>query len=234
MTNTRLGTLPDLGRIEDRDCPSQWHQLAPTGWPTSSIRLDGLTYDHLSETSRQPGAEKPASNVCWWDWWLKQDATFSEQPYLQLAKVMAAHGDQGDAADIAYYGRLRGTRLAWDGGQYGRWLLLFLFDVTVGYGIGGYSWHALIWVVGLTVLGARVLQSSHGGSKHSMCWRFGASMSQVLPIIEINREFSDFFNDPKRKNLSGRQSAIFSVLSVIGWALGLFIVAALSGLTQHS
>jgi hypothetical protein len=234
MTNTHLGTLPDLGATEARDCPGKWQDPVPTGWPNSGMALDGLTYDHLSETGRQAGADRPASNVCWWDWWLKQDSTFSEQPYLELASVMAAHGDQGDASDIAYYGRLRDTRLAWDGGQYGRWLLLFLFDVTVGYGIGGYSWHALIWVGGLTLLGARLLQNSKGGSKHSAFWRLGASLSRVLPIIEINREFSDFFNDPKRENLTGRQIAIFSVVAIIGWALGLFIVAALSGLTQHS
>ena len=32
-------------------------------------------------------------------------------------------------------------------------------------------------------------------------WCFGASLSRLLPGIELNKEFADFFNDPNRENL---------------------------------
>ena len=35
--------------------------------------------------------------------------------------------------------------------------------------------------------------------KHGFVWCFGASLAPLLPVIEINREFTEFFNDPKRE-----------------------------------
>ena len=51
-------------------------------------------------------------------------------------------------------------------------------------------------------------------------------------MIEINKEFTDFFNDPNRTRLTGWQSFVFSVVSLIGWVLGAILIAAVSGLTQ--
>jgi hypothetical protein len=68
---------------------------------------------------------------------------------------------------------------------------------------------------------------------HRFFWCFGASLSRLLPVIEINKEFSDFFNDPKRERLTGWQSGIFSVIGIIGFVLGAVLVAAVSGLTQN-
>jgi len=53
-------------------------------------------------------------------------------------------------------------------------------------------------------------------------------------VIEINKEFKDFFDDPKRTRLKGWQSLLFSVLGVAGWVLGAALIAAFSGLTQSS
>ena len=70
--------------------------------------------------------------------------------------------------------------------------------------------------------------------QHGPIWCFGASLSRLLPVIEINKEFTEFFNDPKRKRLTGWQSFFFSAMGIIGWVLGLILVAAVSGLTQSS
>jgi hypothetical protein len=53
-----------------------------------------------------------------------------------------------------------------------------------------------------------------------------------LPVIEINKEFTDFFNDPERKNLKFWPSMLFSALGIIGWILGGVLLVAVSGLTQ--
>ena len=67
---------------------------------------------------------------------------------------------------------------------------------------------------------------------HGPIWCFGASLSRLLPVIEVNKEFADFFNDPKRERLTGWQSFIFAVVSIVGFVLGAILIAAVSGLTQ--
>jgi hypothetical protein len=54
----------------------------------------------------------------------------------------------------------------------------------------------------------------------------------LLPIIELNKEFGEFFYDPQRERLQGWQLAFFSAYALWGWVLGLLLVAAMSGLTQ--
>jgi hypothetical protein len=63
-------------------------------------------------------------------------------------------------------------------------------------------------------------------------WCLGASLSRLLPVIEINKD-TDFFNDPSPA-LQSVASYLFSVLGVIGWLLGAVLVIAFSGLTQSS
>jgi hypothetical protein len=69
---------------------------------------------------------------------------------------------------------------------------------------------------------------------HGFFWCFGASLDRLLPVVGINQEFSEFFNDPKRERLTGWQSFIFSAIGIIGFVLGAVLAAAVSGLTQGS
>ncbi len=52
------------------------------------------------------------------------------------------------------------------------------------------------------------------------------------PVIEINREFTEFFNDPERERLNWWQSILFSALGIVGFVLGAILLTAVSGLTQ--
>jgi hypothetical protein len=52
-------------------------------------------------------------------------------------------------------------------------------------------------------------------------------------VIEINKEFTDFFNDPDRVRLNAWQSFAFSGLGIVGWELGAILIAAMSSLTQN-
>ena len=45
--------------------------------------------------------------------------------------------------------------------------------------------------------------------QHGFVWCFGASLARLLPVIEINKEFTAFFDDPKRERLTGWQGFIF-------------------------
>jgi hypothetical protein len=69
---------------------------------------------------------------------------------------------------------------------------------------------------------------------HGLFWCFGASLDRLLPVVAINPEFADFFNDPKGERLTGWQSFIFSAIDIIDFVLGAVLAAAVSGLTQNS
>lgn len=198
------------------------------------MELEGFTYGHLGSSAGSESVDMRERDVCWWRWWLERDAEFSSQPYVQLAAVMAAHGDQDNAARILYFGRVRETQMAWEEGNYLRWMLLATLSIVTGYGIGTYTFRVLLWIVGLTVIGVIVLKRSPAAGEKTFLWRTGASLSRVLPGIEINKEFSDFFDDPNRQRLKDWQIVLFSAFVMIGWVLGLFLVAAMTGLTQHS
>ncbi len=92
----------------------------------------------------------------------------------------------------------------------------------------------LWWVSGLTLIGTAVLWFSARARHNGLIWCIGASLNKLLPIIELNKEFTELFHDPERKYLRGWQIAYFSAQAVAGWVLGSFLVAALAGLTQRS
>ncbi len=234
LANARVGGLDDA-IVRDEPCPT--HKRPPenrNGWPTwQTIELDGFTYGHLGASHFGEG-DMQHRDACWWRWWLDRTPVFSSQPYVELAAVMAAHGDQDSAAKILYFGRLRETQTAWAGGHYLRWMLLAALDVFTGFGIGTYTFYALGWIVLLTGIGVFLLRRSPAAATHGLWWQVGASLTRLLPGIELNKEFTDFFDDPKRERLRGWHVFVFSSFVVIGWVLGLFLVAAMGGLTQHS
>src|SRR5262249_17487063 len=102
---------------------------------------------------------------------------------------------------------------------------------TAGFGIGDYTFRVLYWVVGVSLVGAIYLWwRVPAAYQHGPIWCYGASLSRLLPIIEINREFTEFFNDPTRKRLTGGDSFFFSIIAMVGWLLGAILIAAVSGL----
>ncbi len=131
--------------------------------------------------------------------------------------------------------------------QVGSWCGLSALQVFVGYGIGGYGFRAVGWalvfsLIGMVTLcfapGVRGIRPSplatrRGPRQKSLLWCFGASLNRVLPLVTISQEFSEFFNDPKRERLQAWQHVAFGLLALCGWALGVFVVAAFSGLIQN-
>jgi hypothetical protein len=104
-------------------------------------------------------------------------------------------------------------------------------------GFGIYPHWVLGWIAAVSLAGALYLWLRSKGVRdagHNFLWCIGASLTRLLPVIEINREFTDFFNDPKRERLTGFQMFVFSVIRVIGWFLAAILVAAVSGVTSNS
>jgi uncharacterized protein YjbI with pentapeptide repeats len=216
LRNTHIGNLMD----------------AKDAWPAQGhLHLDGFSFNHLGGFGGETGPEMRARGMEWWDNWARRDPGYSPAPYAQLAAALTSAGDRDAADEIRYLGHVReretetGLAYIWSGAvQY-----------VAGFGIGGYTFRVLYWVIGISLAGAALLWIKVPAAKqHGPIWCFGASLARLLPVIEINKEFTDFFDDPERKRLTGWQSFIFSAMGMVGFVLGAILIAAVSGLTQSS
>jgi hypothetical protein len=205
---------------------------AKDSWPAQGqLRLDGFSFNHLGGFKGETGQEMRARGMNWWDNWARRDPGYSPAPYAQLAAALTASGDRDAADEIRYLGHVReretekGLAYIWSGAvQY-----------VAGFGIGTYTFRVLYWVIGISLAGAALLWMTVPAAKqHGPIWCFGASLARLLPVIVINKEFTDFFDDPERERLMGWQSFIFSVIGIVGFVLGAILIAAVSGLTQSS
>jgi hypothetical protein len=191
-------------------------------WPEKDhLHLDGFSFARLGErrTAR------------WWDEnWIKLDNQFTPGPYEQIAAALNAAGERSAAEDMRFLGRVRQRETEKD---WGSWVVDLFLEYVAGFGIGDHTFRVLYWVIGISGLGGIYLWAAVPAARQKgATWCFGAALSRLLPVIEVNREFTDFFNDPQRERLTGFQSAVFSMVGMLGWLLGAILVAAVAGLTQ--
>jgi len=204
-------------------------------WP-AVMDLQGFSYDHFRSHAEERWVER----------WLDRDPVFSHQPYQQIASVYRAAGDPDQADTVLYIARDRELADDWNSGNcdYGLGLIqlhrkcwnavgLGILKVTIGYGIGLWSFLALAWVIAFALLGMAILHwRSAAARNHGWFWCFGASLSQILPIVTLNEEFKKFFDDPDRARIKSGTAVYFAVHAMVGYVLASFVVAALAGLTQ--
>ena len=202
-------------------------------WPAQEqLHLDGFSFNHLGGFEGETEPVMRSRGMDWWDNnWARLDPNYTPAPYAQLAAALTSFGDRDAANEIRYLGRVRereterGLAFVWSG----------FLQWVAGFGIGIYTFRVLYWVIGISFLGALYLRTRVKGVRDNhrgFIWCYGASLARLLPVIEINKEFTDFFNDPERKRLTDWQSFIFSAMGIVGWVLGAILLAAISGLTQ--
>ena len=195
-----------------------------TVWP-KGLDLARFRYDSL-------GATVAALTMDEWLAWIGKNASFDPDPYIHLAAVLNASGRRDDADLIQLNLRDAETRKA---SGMRKWLLLYPLSFLSGYGIGIYTFRVLYWIVGFWLIGILVLMYfSEKARDKGIVWCGLASLSRLLPIIELNKEFTDFFNDPDRERFGKGLLLFFSGYAIVGAVLAGLVVAALSGLTQHS
>jgi hypothetical protein len=214
-------------------------QDSPRAWP-SVIVLEGFSYSHLGGFGAAGTDDARIRSVKAWKSWLAKDGgpdrRYSPQPYAQLASVLVAAGGRDYANAILFAGRERERKQARRDHRSRRWLWLTALSWLCGYGIGIRTFRVLPWILGSVAVGTAVLWFCAPVATHQkgLLWCAGASLDRLLPIIQLNKEFGDFFNDPERKRLTGAVIAFFACLGLWGWVLGSFLIAAVSGLTQRS
>jgi len=212
-------------------------QDSADAWPPA-LDLEGFRYDRLGGLGGSGRDDVRQRTPAEWQDWLARDPTFSTQPYAELGSVLAAAGrrDTADAIEFAGRERERGEACAsWSRAGSCAWLTFLSY--VAGYGIGLYTFLVLLWVLGLAGFGADVLWYSPNARQHGYPWRLGASLHRLLPVIELSKEFTDFFDNPPPKpgdppNLSRFQTAYFAGHAIAGWVLGFFLLAAMGGITQ--
>jgi hypothetical protein len=123
--------------------------------------------------------------------------------------------------EIRYLGRVR-ERATKKG-------FVYVWSGAVQYVAGfTYTFPVICWELGFSLAGAALLwwtvpaaRKKHRGK----LWCFGASLVRLLPVIEINKEYTEFFNDPERDRLDWWQSIVFAALGIVGWLLGAVLAA---------
>jgi hypothetical protein len=212
-------------------------------WPRR-VELDGFTYDHIravegsvidratqgSVIGRKDFLDHYIRN------WLMHDATYTPQPYEQLAAVFRAAGQPERAADALYESRKLAQQRAFRDGDMLRYLGLLLLKWTIGYGLGfRFFWWPLGWIVGLTIVGTFVL--AYGAHDN---WAFSGhgigpvkidavlySLLRLVPLFGKLEEFGAITFSPWAR-------WYFYFHQFAGYTLAGFIAAGVAGLTQKS
>ena len=220
LRNAHIG-----GRMETRN-----------DWPAKGqLLLEGLTFGRLGGIDGDTGPQRRDQEAKWWDNWARRDPHYSPSTYAQLAAAFTNSGDRDAADDIRYLRRQREREMACEEGRLGSCILQTVLGSVAGYGVGSYTFKVIPWVLAFWLAGVALLWWTVPAAKNrGAIWCSCASLAQLLPVIPINKELTDFFNDPERKNLKGWQVFVFSALGVVGLALGAILLIAVSGLTHNS
>lgn len=215
LRNTRIGNLMDTRQA----------------WPQQTyLHIQGFAFSQLGGFEGDTGSDMRGRGMVWWDEWARLDPVHTPGAYEQLAAALVASGHRDAADEIRFLGRARQREHE----QGASWVVATFLQYVAGYGIGDYTFRVIIWVALISIGGAIYLWwSVPAAHAKGPTWCFGASLNRLLPVIEINKEFSDFFNDPERKRLTGTQSFVFSAIGLVGWLMGAILIAAVSGLTQN-
>jgi uncharacterized protein YjbI with pentapeptide repeats len=248
LTGARIQNELKLGLGEGNFAPPRWAETRRlilrgasanavatppdiNSWP--SLDLRGFSYVRLVgfHESRSVLSMKALTA------WLGKDLHYSPQPYEQMASVLRNMGNAAAANTVLYKGKERerqeiGWRQGWRRADwwlrdFWRWLGLSLLRYTIGYGFGYRYFYSLVWVAVLTIAGSLVLLSTSIPEEngYSLGKTIAFSLDTLLPIIEFEKAFSEVV-------VQGLQAYYFYFHKLLGFVLGGFIVAGLSGITK--
>src|SRR5262249_33607499 len=166
-------------------------------WPAKGrLSLEGFTFDHLGEYEENRAAKASWQQIKEWDNWARLDPNHSPGTYAQLATAFTTAGDRDGANEIRYLGREREREAACKES----WLrsscvLQTALGSVAGYGIGNYTFKVVPWVLFFWLAGASLLWwTVPAARKRGPIWCLCAGLAQLLPVIPINKELTDFFN----------------------------------------
>jgi uncharacterized protein YjbI with pentapeptide repeats len=197
------------------------------------LQLGGFTFARLGGSEGDSGAKMIERGAKWWDRsWARLDPEFGSAVYEQIAAAFAAAGDHSAANEIHFREQSRADEKATG------WAFVWSRALcwVAGYGIGSYMFRALGWALGLSLLGAVALRfwAKQGitAKRYRFFWCCGASVNRLLPVVTLKKEFADFFDDSDKNKFGPWQGFVFMMLGVLGWVLGLIVLAAMATITH--
>jgi len=151
-------------------------------WPKKGdLKLDGFAYTRIAE-----GLCEAESRLEWIrrQWPDDNDVEFRPQPYQQLAKVLREAGDSVGARRVLIamensrrkYGKLRFFAWVW------QWIL------RVGVGYGYRPWYALLWGVGVILLGTALFCHGYAAGEITPTDKEAYSSFETYPPKERHGE----------------------------------------------
>ena len=202
-------------------CNAEMGALQDLPWP-DRLELDGFTYACLGGFAADDASRVGARKISRFKEWLEKQTRYSPQPYEQLATVLRKAGYKGKAKAILYKGK---KREHWEATRMlsGTWWWLTLQWLFIGYGYRIY--YAFFWCLGLILIGALILRLSGQGPAHGMPYGFSYSLDMLLPIIRLSEGHYKF-------DITGRARYYFYFHILMGYVLGSFLIAGLSGLIK--
>jgi hypothetical protein len=223
-------------RLSLRNATADAVHDSEAAWP-NTLDLEGFAF---RRTASHGFATKPlpARDIESLKSWLARDPAASAQPHVQLARVLQEAGQIAKANDILFAARKRERAEAWRRGHRWKATLLWLLEMTMGYGLGPKHFsRALWWVAGFVLAGVAVLHLDQQWYGHALAaksktlaWMLFASLDAMLPIVSLD---SSFVAAVPAKLVAIWSKAFFWVQGLVGWALGAFLAAGLAGLTQR-
>ncbi len=200
-------------------------QDTDSSWP-DNLELEGFTYNQLagSHSTRQEMPLQRGSE--WYINWLKDDKTYSPQPYRQLAGVLHTAGLEEMANDILFESRVREREEAkfWF-----RKVWLWLLEITIGYGYGWQIFRVLGWAALFLSIGISSLYWEDKTEKKEDLlgfWKkFWYSLDMLLPIIRLREQHYEL-------DLKGGAQIYFYLHKIFGYAIVFFVIAGMTGLTE--
>lgn len=186
------------------------------------LQLEGFTYSYIGQRPFQSTSSErlPAE---WYIEFLGRDKKYSPQPYEKLAKVLRDSGSAAEANDVLYAGRKRQLQAAWEECRlfYAFWY--FMFMVTIGFGYR--LWLAPIWAICFILLGAWIFRRTPEAKEEGMPYGLAFSFDRLLPLVKLREKHYKI-------DLKGWQRYYFYFHQLMGYILGSFLIAGLSGLTK--
>ena len=189
-------------------------------WP-GYLALDGFKYSHLGASDGGALVKKGVAsrNLNWFIDWLSKDPNYRPQSYKTLAEVMQNMGSAKMANDILFAGKERERHQA----EGLSWMGLSLSSWVIGYGFGHRYFYVLRWVIAITFIGAFIYGSLPQSTNQLEVW-LSFSLDILLPIVSLD--------SAHQINFDGFQRYYFYFHKLIGYVLGFFVVAGLSGITK--
>lgn len=200
------------------DTLAGWQRVG--GWRLAGVRIEALTGLVAGSKSRWSTKDRV--------WWLGEDITRSRGPYHQVAGLYRQAGDRQEANELARKGEAATS---------GRWRKL-LGVVGYGYNPGWAAW----WALGLMLVGAAVVLAVgrdgdlfvplvEGVSGHpSVVDQVVYVVETVLPVVDFGpRQTWQLAAAGPGRWLQWAQYAA----DLLGWALALLIVGAVTGIIRR-